>query len=271
MNGLDLEPFLRLVRADLGVWITLATIVGLVAVMTWTSWGSRRALRKCLVLSILAHAGLLLYGYRNGLAREGQPGGIEDGGHERIRDIQVLPVADVSREKGSGEGRPAGKFAEWDRPRSTPPEMPLLPDRPAAPKEVATREIPEPLAPPPASPPDLQTPDLARPELVEPSKVELAEAAPARSEELPSVEIPTKPTDPAGEIVRIRPRRDPTVEPIRPRPRPVERSEIPPPGLPEIALNDLPNPPEMGDSARLAVPRTSRGTEGHRLGTASAS
>src|ERR1700744_4950460 len=62
MTGLDLETFLQLLRADVGAWATLGLVVVVLALMTWTSWGSRRALRKCLVLSIAAHLGLVLYG-----------------------------------------------------------------------------------------------------------------------------------------------------------------------------------------------------------------
>ena len=62
MTGLNLEGFLHLLRADLGAWVTLGLIAGVLALMAWTSWGSRRALRKCLVLSVLAHCGLALYG-----------------------------------------------------------------------------------------------------------------------------------------------------------------------------------------------------------------
>ncbi len=62
MTGLNLETFLHLLRADLGAWVTLGLIGLVLALMAWTSWGSRRALRKCLVLSIMAHVGLALYG-----------------------------------------------------------------------------------------------------------------------------------------------------------------------------------------------------------------
>src|SRR4051812_37170320 len=61
-EGLDLELFLQLLRADLGAWLTLGFIVLVLALMAWTSWGSRKALRKCLVLSIAAHVVLVLYG-----------------------------------------------------------------------------------------------------------------------------------------------------------------------------------------------------------------
>ena len=62
MTGLNLESFLHLLRADFGAWVTLGLIAVVLALMAWTSWGSRRALRKCLVLSVVAHFGLALYG-----------------------------------------------------------------------------------------------------------------------------------------------------------------------------------------------------------------
>ena len=62
MTGLDLETFLLLLRADLGAWATLGVAgVGL-ALLVWSSWGSRRVLRRCLVLSLAAHLGLVIYG-----------------------------------------------------------------------------------------------------------------------------------------------------------------------------------------------------------------
>ena len=62
MTGLNLEAFLKLHRADWGAWLSLGVIVGVLALMAWTSFGRRRALRKCLVLSVAAHIGLVAYG-----------------------------------------------------------------------------------------------------------------------------------------------------------------------------------------------------------------
>ena len=61
-TGLDLESFLLLMRADLGAWALLGLGTLVLGLMAWLSWGSRRALRKCLALSVVAHAGLVLYG-----------------------------------------------------------------------------------------------------------------------------------------------------------------------------------------------------------------
>jgi hypothetical protein len=62
MTGLDLESFLLLLKADLGAWVILGlTTLGL-AFLVWSSWRSRRALRNCLVVSLAAHLGFVLYG-----------------------------------------------------------------------------------------------------------------------------------------------------------------------------------------------------------------
>ncbi len=108
MTGLNLESFLHLLRADLGAWTTLGLIALVLALMTWTSWGSRRALRKCLVLSVAAHVGLALYG--STLPVELVPSRSRDAdraARERIRRIKVTPWAEVP----DGPGAPSGAAA----------------------------------------------------------------------------------------------------------------------------------------------------------------
>ena len=53
MTGLDLAGFLRLLRLDAALWASLAVIVLILALMAWTSFGRKRTLRKCLVVSLL--------------------------------------------------------------------------------------------------------------------------------------------------------------------------------------------------------------------------
>src|SRR3954452_20831536 len=98
MTGLNLERFLLLLRADVGAWATLGLIALVLALMAWTSWGSRRALRKCLVLSVLAHCGLAMYGgtvpvFLTALRSE-RP---DASGRARIRSIKVAPWAEPDR------------------------------------------------------------------------------------------------------------------------------------------------------------------------------
>ena len=93
-NGLDLESFLLLMRADLGAWALLGLGTLVLGLMAWLSWGSRRALRKCLAFSVVAHAGLVLYGstvpsvFRalSSVSRDSARG-------QHIRQIRVSPVA----------------------------------------------------------------------------------------------------------------------------------------------------------------------------------
>ena len=61
-TGLDLESILLLMRADLGTWALLGLGTLVLGLIAWLSWGSRRAFRRCLALSVVAHAGLVLYG-----------------------------------------------------------------------------------------------------------------------------------------------------------------------------------------------------------------
>src|SRR5215218_8764843 len=106
MTGLNLETFLHLLRADLGAWATLGLIAVLLALMTWTSWGSRRALRKCLVLSIVAHLGLVLYGSTLPMVLLAlQPKAKPGPSSERIRKIRVTPRTEMAGRPGKGSGK----------------------------------------------------------------------------------------------------------------------------------------------------------------------
>ena len=119
-SGLDLETFLGLLRADVGVWVSLGAIVLLLAVMAWTRWGSRRALRKCLALSVVVHLGLVWQG--------GPLRGVWEGDstsealpkkEEGIRRIRVEPVAErdvfENGSKASKSGVGKKPLADWDR------------------------------------------------------------------------------------------------------------------------------------------------------------
>src|SRR4051812_19837098 len=118
MTGLNLETFLHLLRADLGAWATLGVIVVLLALMTWTSWGSRRALRKCLVLSVVAHLALVLYGSTlPTVLQVFASSGKSPASRERIRKIRVTPWSDVASRPGKSTAgaRPGAPADPWDR------------------------------------------------------------------------------------------------------------------------------------------------------------
>ena len=107
MTGLDLETFLHLLRADLGAWATLGVAgVGL-ALLVWSSWRSRRVLRRCLVLSLAAHLGLVMYGSTVPAVRKAVRGGTADPtDREHIRQIRVAPLVESGDDDGAG--RPGG-------------------------------------------------------------------------------------------------------------------------------------------------------------------
>ena len=103
MNGLDLESFLRLIRADLSTWLVLGLASVGLALLVWLCWGSRRALRKCLVLSLAAHLGLALYGSTVPavqLAVSGESS--ESAERSHIRRIQVAPLVESAKPSGGG-------------------------------------------------------------------------------------------------------------------------------------------------------------------------
>ncbi|MGO8690012.1 MAG: prenyltransferase/squalene oxidase repeat-containing protein [Thermoguttaceae bacterium] len=123
------------------LWLGLATFTVALVVLIWTRWGQYRPLRKCLVLSILAH--LLLAGYAT-----------------TVRIVALVPPADVPIAYIEG---PAGRGAEGDDPagvvaapearraaaETSPPllaipSQPTPPVKPASPPPAATLDPPPP-------------------------------------------------------------------------------------------------------------------------------
>ena len=188
MTGLDLESFLLLLRADLTTWMVLGlTTLGL-AVLVWSSWRSRRALRNCLVLSLAAHLGLVLYGstipavmWTIGQGRREAP----DRSH--IRQIRVAPLRESTgwrsgvQSGDSGQVRPAND--RWDvvstgvkladtslrdaRPKlnelSTPIRESEISSPPLAPPVAAAPHAKDPVAAPPESRPELLSNEAGAP------------------------------------------------------------------------------------------------------------
>ena len=170
MTGLDLEPFLRLLRADLGVWLEpRRPSLAVLALMAWTSWGSRRALRKCLVLSIAAHVGLLLYG--NG--RPDSPARCEGpttrtrtastSSNPRRRGRTAARRRSRTGRRRQGMGRSIARLGTGRRTSGARCPAPRV----AKPEPKATprpRETPDRLAAPEANPPELAAARPPRPD-----------------------------------------------------------------------------------------------------------
>jgi hypothetical protein len=95
MTGLDLESFLRLMQAETGFWIGAGAVAVALLLLIWAARGRSRTLQRCLILSLAAHVGLVVYGgpsamnlftpLRLGLAR-----GERDAALERIRSIELV-------------------------------------------------------------------------------------------------------------------------------------------------------------------------------------
>lgn len=228
MTGLNLESYLHLLRADVGAWVSLGVIVLLLALMTWTSWGSRRALRKCLVLSVVAHIGLVLYGSTLPLVMLAlQPKKKAAPEKDRIQQIRIVPVADGRRPGSPGTKGKPGQLSEMlDKPHdavtvaeskveSPRPEL----DTPAAHPDSAPE--PPPMVVPESKPPVASGPEpvltAARPDPAPPP----AEAAPSSPDEiaLPVVAGPSDPDAGTSPLDRLPARR-----PIDRAPRPDLRS-----------------------------------------------
>ncbi|MBV8229887.1 MAG: hypothetical protein JO329_07885, partial [Planctomycetaceae bacterium] len=196
MTGLNLEMFLHLLRADLGAWATLGAIVLLLGLMTWTSWGSRRALRKCLVLSIAAHVGLALYGSTLPFlllmlpTSESNPAS-----RDRIRQIRVSPWVEGSEER-SADGRAGGRVWEWDRSREplALADVSIARPRPGAPESESIARS-QPAAPTlPDAAPEVDPDVAAAPE---------ARAMPPEAEASPAPALPGAAPAAAGEVPEV--------------------------------------------------------------------
>jgi hypothetical protein len=176
MTGLDLATFLRLLRVDLALWLSFAAMVVLLGLMAWTTWGARRALRKCLVLSILIHLGLLAFGGQTewGLRAFGPPGA-DTPPRERIETIRVTPEPQPSAggafagSEGEGRARTSRPLAAWDQPGATllagrDPAPAIRPESPPPPGPIQREAVPlEPVAPDAGSP-AVEPPTAAVPE-----------------------------------------------------------------------------------------------------------
>ena len=294
MTGLNLETFLQLLRVAPGAWASLGVAVILLALMTWTSWGSRRALRKCLFLSIAAHFALISYGgsspeiqrfFRLGSKPPKPAPAIE---RIRVTSVEDPPRPNRDRTAPGQSGRPV---SAWDRDGGSialadASRLPPRPDRPDS--------TPAPLEPPKAAEASLPigtAPDLAAPDSPAPEPTALASPAQAPEPIAAAVDPgeggvgPTPEPTPAADLVA-----PPTVavgvtvgeadlrSRSRPRPAPTPSAAPTVPaalasGAPALAMATPLSPPERDLIAPLVPPPTPAGppTEsGRPVGGASA-
>ena len=279
MTGLDLSLFLHLLRADFGAWTGLAGASVLLGLLAWTSWGSRRALRKCLVLSVAAHLSLVLYG--STLPDPPAPDLLEVQG-DGIRQIRVTPWSDPSASTDlaeSPDGTSGRRAAPWDRPSEASAlalaDPTLRPDRPeptTGPDPVRTE--PEPPAPAdadapgpnPPAPPSVEDraeetqvadlPPLPHDQVAPPDPAEVREFA---STEAPEPIAPPEPPPTPAER-RLRPGRPGPAESIPAeilRSEPAEIAALPAPELPSLEAptgSALPTPEARPETSGEPTP-----------------
>ena len=251
MTGLNLETFLRILGADLGAWASLGVVIVVLGVMTWTSWGSKRALRKCLFLSIAAHVGLVIYGGTSPEIRRALRLDPTDKLDRRPdRPVRITPV-EAERSTTGPEGKPSRRVADWDLDKEAlpvaDPARQVAPPAPTTTPSLARNE-PEPAATPSASP-ELGTPE---PRLAAPAR---PAASPAP--EPPSAVAEADPSEVAAPVASSLVEGSPEPAPVsisraRPGPRPdlaagpagstPARSESPAPEMPQAPRLDLAAP-----------------------------
>ncbi len=268
MTGLNLETFLQLLRVAPGAWASLAVALVILALMTWTSWGSRRVLRKCLFLSITAHIVLIFYGgsspeiqrfFRLG-SKPSQPA-------PKIPRIKVSSVVEPSRTdpsttSGKSSTRPV---SAWDRDGgtlalgATPHAIPHpdLPTTAPAPRPTPPRAT-DPIAAPAAAP------DLGA---VAPSAPDTPTRVVDRLTPVAEVVAPEEGAAPVPDLVPAGPAIESAPAPslgvasadLRTRTRPQTRSDVaplraaPPPAAPAGALA-LPAATPTGAAERDLIP-----------------
>jgi hypothetical protein len=250
MTGLDLESFLLLLRADLAAWAVIGLMGLVLAGLVWLSWGSRRALRKCLVASLVAHTGLAYYARSVPAIGQALGGGRpEDPSRSHIRKIQVLPVSEDRRD-GGGTGAPSRSRS------SAAPTRPL--DRTIEPlataeSSVATRSRPRTDADDTAKPPEL-------PELASPEPIPLATAVPTPRDPQPP---PTFPIEaPRETAIGVEAGAGSVPKPLAPTLSEADRDEVPgavPLREPADAVGPGPTPGTIGESLASIPDRPLRG------------
>ena len=177
MTGLNLETFLRLLRADLGARASLGAIVLVLALMAWTSWGSRKVLAPLVCCCCRP-------GHRpvreHALDEDAGPAVKDPAGSSRpgIEEVRVIPHAEEAVEPlppmGAGDAGRRGGIAPTNRlaladPEISPPRprparaIPSPPRSRAGPVACAGRPVrPEP-APPSAPSPETRSDEESPP------------------------------------------------------------------------------------------------------------
>lgn len=268
MNGLDLEPFLKFVQTDIAVWLLLVLALLVMVIAIWAGAGSHKALRKCLILSIVAHILLVRYGEPVEWTRSGLgvlSTSLEQATAEAppvppgIRSLEILDLQNINDPTGPANGQAGGKTGQGGGRSArgilpgeiseTLPEInpnTIRPDRPDAPiAEIALNDRTK-----------FNTPDLPTAPILEklPTTAPMPEFRPTAPIAAPAMSDSVK-QDPARltETERNQSGGDTLTKPATPRP-PVAPLPTPEPGR-RTVRTEQPNAAAAAKPAQAAMPR----------------
>ncbi len=178
MNGLNLDLYLRLLQIDRSTLVLAALAASVLLVGIWAGFGSRKLLRKCLILSVVSHVLLVRYGQPMQWARAGLGKGLGTDSADARAQAQPLPpgirsleIVDVqfsgdAAGRSSGSGKGTGGGGGGILPPELPEELPSIDNAP----KLASRTQETPITP--ELPERTQREEVALPEAA------LAEALP---------------------------------------------------------------------------------------------
>jgi len=237
------------------LWLGLACLTIALAALLWTRWGQSQPLRKCLVLSLLAHLLFAMYSttveiFVGAALPVQEPG------------VQVLLVGEDTPAQTPSAQTASGASPIWEALGAE--KTPLLTEGP--PQQTAV--LPEAQRPPdPQNLPSELLMPLAQPKPEPAADVAISQSLPANIHSESAVPYPRRPQTPEPVAVPPPMRKEPSasVLPLElPLGQPIaqtgivhpDRMPVPgaPPGLVEIPLPSAPNPqPPLGASVANPV------------------
>ncbi|MBI2827054.1 MAG: hypothetical protein HYX69_20465 [Planctomycetia bacterium] len=228
------------------VWSGCAALTVALVILMRTRWGQQKPLRKCIVLSLIAHLLFVVYAMTVHVVMA-QPG-LGYG-----PTIRVASIADVDTigepSKGTGDAPP------WEAPAAEPavPDMPDFSINPPKAPPMIDGSRPSVTAPPPDIQPPAgpaTVPDHPREEPAAPFDVDLprtaAAPAPIDAPAPPQHEQPPSPMPIGPQPVELAPRIDTVVKPVMP-------DDLPAADLTEL-LGKSPSLPALPDEPMVADP-----------------
>ncbi len=267
MNGLDLDLYLRMLQFDRSTLVLAAVVLTALGAGIWAGFGSRKLLRKCLILSVVSHVLIVRYGQPTQWVRASLGNGLGDSTNAARGEAAPLPpgiqsleivdvqlpggVAQAARENGGrGGSRGSGSgILPSDLPETLPgfdsaPELAARLTAPLAQPEMPERVARENVALPAADVAESLPVESAKPER---PRSEITEAAAPALANLPDLAAPTAIGEQERKIV-------PAV--VNATGRPAANATVPLPVPDSVARTVRPGP--MRETAATAPTETTK-------------